>query len=72
VTHMLCVPTLEISNPVLLFVLMEADDPPWDRRACTCVTLHDNSSDALVRHCGELLWCSYLDHANRAILCIRK
>jgi hypothetical protein len=42
---MLRVPTLEVRDPVILFIRMEADDPPGNRRSRTCVSLHQRNLD---------------------------
>ncbi len=40
VANVLRVTALEVRDPVLLFILMEADDPPGNRRPRACISLH--------------------------------
>gem|GEM_PF-6533424 len=60
-SYMLSVAAFQVGYPVVLFVLVEADDPPWDRRPRTCVSLHCNLLTAcwcdIVANCfGVPIW----------------
>jgi len=44
---MLRMAAFQIGHPVILLILVEADDPPWDRRPRTSVSLHFSLSITL-------------------------
>lgn len=53
-SHVLRVTAFEVGNPVLFFILMKADDSPWNRRPRTYISPHH---DTRRRQCDIVVNC---------------